>query len=148
MFPSIRRAKLILQFFADRLGDYAELARLDLASFRQESINALVASAGALGACLLLMCFVCLAALISFWDTPYRILTAWLICSVWAVAAVLCVSRARRALRFSSPFQNIGVEIGRDVFTIRHPQGGNHGKQRFPAAVIGTNGVEPVDVGK
>ena len=44
MFSSIREAKILIPFFYQRLGDYAELARLDLITFRNEMIIALLAS--------------------------------------------------------------------------------------------------------
>ena len=36
MFSSIRRAKILLPFLSQRLGDYAQLARLDLTTFRDD----------------------------------------------------------------------------------------------------------------
>lgn len=45
MFLSIRKAQILIPFFNRRLADYAQLARLDLITFRNEMIAAIVGAA-------------------------------------------------------------------------------------------------------
>src|SRR6185437_14793951 len=46
MFSSIRKAKILIPFFYDRLGDYADLARLDFIQFRSDTIRSIVGGDG------------------------------------------------------------------------------------------------------
>jgi hypothetical protein len=79
MFSSIRKAQILIPFFNQRLADYAQLARLDLITFRNEMIAAIVGAAIGVASLLLLLGFVCVAVIITEWDTPYRIRAAWII---------------------------------------------------------------------
>jgi Putative Actinobacterial Holin-X, holin superfamily III len=119
MFSSLRKAKIVIEFLNARLGDYLELARLDLAAFRSETINSIVGLAVGAAAFLLLLCFVCVAILVTEWNTPNRILAAWIICLGWAVLTAACVAVAWKLTRKSSPFGNLGLEITRDLAAIR-----------------------------
>ncbi len=74
MFSSIRKAKILLPFFYERLGDYAALARMDLIQFRHEAVESIVAAAVGAGASLLR--FIAVAAIVTEWETLNRILTA------------------------------------------------------------------------
>src|SRR5258708_2973444 len=98
MFSSIRKAKVVIPFFYERLGDYAELARMDLVQFRNETIHSLAGAVIGAAALLLLLSFVGIAAIVTEWDTPYRILTAWLVVLGWGLCAGACLYLARRLM--------------------------------------------------
>jgi hypothetical protein len=147
MFSSIRRAKILLPFLNQRLGDYAQLARLDLSTFRDEMIIAFLGAAIGAASSLLLLCFLCVAVLVTAWDTPYRSHVAWLIFIAWSLLTGACVYLARRLMKGSSPFQNMGSEIARDLSAIKNPEGYLH--DEFPSAstAVEDNGVQPRDTG-
>jgi hypothetical protein len=88
MFSSIRKAQILIPFFNQRLADYAQLARLDLITFRNEMIAAIVGAAIGVASLLLLLGFVCVAVIITEWDTPYRIRAAWIIVGAWGLSPV------------------------------------------------------------
>jgi amino acid transporter len=132
MFSSIRKAKILIPFFYQRLGDYAELARLDLITFRNEMINSIVGAAIGAAALLLLLCFICVAVIVTEWDTPYRVRTAWLIALGWGLVTGACAYVARLLMTGSSPFENIGSEISRDLSVIRDPQDHTHDERHSP----------------
>jgi hypothetical protein len=119
MLASIRKAKILITFFNHRLLDYAELARLDLITFRNEMIVAIVGTAAGVAALLLMLCFICVALIITEWDTPYRIRTAWMIAIAWALVTPACFFAARLLMKGSSPFQNIGSAIALDLSVIK-----------------------------
>jgi hypothetical protein len=121
MFQGIRRAKILIPFFSQRMADYAELARFDLITFRNEMIAAIVGAAVGVACLLLLLCFICIALLVTEWDTPYRTLTAWLVACAWALIATVCVLLARFMMKGSSPFKNIASEVALDLSTIKTP---------------------------
>jgi uncharacterized membrane protein YqjE len=147
MFLSIRRAKILLPFLNQRLGDYAQLARLDLTTFRDEMINAIVGAAIGAASSLFLVCFLCVAVLVTAWDTPYRIHVAWLICIAWCLLTVACAYLARRLMKGSSPFENMVSEIARDLSAIKNPEDYLH--DEFPSAStpVEDNAVQPLDTG-
>jgi hypothetical protein len=119
MFSSIRKAKILLPFFYERLGDYAALARMDLIQLRHEAVQSIVRAVVGAGAFLLLLSFIGVAAIVTEWDTPNRILTAWLVALAWGLITGACLYLARRVPSGSSPFANIGSEIVRDLSVIR-----------------------------
>jgi hypothetical protein len=126
MFSGIRKAKILVPFFSQRLADYAELARLDLITFRNEMIASIVGAAIGAAALLLLLCFICVALIITEWDTPNRIRTAWIIAAIWTLITGACVYLARFLMKGSSPFANIGAEISLDLSVIKTPRVGSH----------------------
>jgi hypothetical protein len=126
MFHGIRKARILLPFFNQRLADYAELARLDLITFRNEMIAAIVGAAVGVASLLLLLCFICIALLITEWDTPYRILTAWLVAIAWALVAAGCALVARFMMKRTSPFQNIAAEMALDISVVKTHPGSSH----------------------
>lgn len=121
MFSVIRKAKILIPFFSQRLADYAELARLDLITFRNEIIASIVGAALGAAALLLLLCFICVALIITEWDTPNRIRTAWLIAGTWGLITGVCAYLAHFLMKGTSPFENIGAEISLDLSVIRAP---------------------------
>jgi hypothetical protein len=122
MFSSIRKAKILIPFLNQRLGDYAQLARLELITFCDDMIRSIVGAAIGGAACLALLCFICVAVLVTEWDTTNRVLTAWVICGAWGILTAVCAHTAVKFMRNSSPFQNMGIEIARDVSVIVNPQ--------------------------
>lgn len=121
MFSTIRKAKTLIPFFYHRLGDYAELARLDLIQFRNATIRSIVGAMVGSAAVLLLLSFIGVAAIVTEWDTPHRILTAWLVVLGWSLCAGAAVYAARRLMAGSLPFVHIGSAISRDLAVIENP---------------------------
>jgi hypothetical protein len=121
MFSLIRKAKILIPFFHQRLSDYAELARFDLITFRNEMIGSIVGAAVWAAALLLLFCFICVALIVTEWDTPNRIRTAWMIASAWGLITGACAYLAHFLMKGTSPFENIGAEISLDLSVIKSP---------------------------
>lgn len=83
-----------------------------------------VASWGAMvgsAALLLLLSFIGVAAIVTEWATPHRILTAWLVVLGWSICAGAAVYVARRLMIGSSPFAHVGSAISRDLSAIGKP---------------------------
>jgi len=57
--------------------------------------------------------------LLTEWETPNRIPTAWLVALACGLITGTCLYLARRLLTGSLPFANIGSEISRDMSVIR-----------------------------
>jgi Putative Actinobacterial Holin-X, holin superfamily III len=119
MFSSIRKAKILIPFFYERLGDYAELARMDLVQFRNETVHSIAGAMIGAAALLLLLSFIALAAIVTEWDTPHRVLTAWLVVVGWGVCAGACIYLARRLMSTSPPFAHFGSAMSSDLAAIK-----------------------------
>jgi hypothetical protein len=121
MFSSIRKAKILIPFFYERLGDYAELARMDLVQFRNETVRSIAGAVVGAAALLLVLSFISIAAIVTEWDTPHRILTAWLVVLGWGLGAGACVYLARRLMSNSPPFAHVGSAISSDLAAVKNP---------------------------
>jgi hypothetical protein len=121
MFSSIRKARILIPFFYERLGDYAELARADLAQFRNETVRSIAGAVVGAAALLLLLSFIGIAVIVTAWDTPHRILTAWLVVLGWSLCTGACVYAARRLMSSSAPFAHVGSAISSDLAVINNP---------------------------
>lgn len=119
MFSSIRKARILIPFFNQRLADYAELARLDLITFRNEMVASILGAAIGAAALLLLLCFIGVAVIITEWDTPNRIRAAWMIAAAWGLITAACGFGGRFLMKASSPFENIASEISLDLSVIK-----------------------------
>ncbi len=134
MLSSIRKAKILIPFFYERLGDYAELARMDLVQFRSETIHSIAGAVVGAAALLLLLSFIGIAAIVTEWDTPHRILTAWLVVLGWSLCTGACVYLARRLMSGSPPFAHVGSAISNDLAAIKNPHN-THETRPSPKAI-------------
>ncbi len=121
MFSTIRKAKAVVPFFYERLSDYAQIAQVDLARFRNETVRSIAGAMIGVAAILLLLSFIGLAVIVTAWDTRHRVLTAWLVALGWGVGAAAAVYLARRLIRSSPPFAHVGTAISRDLAAVKNP---------------------------
>lgn len=81
--------------------DRVDLARLEWADLKQRLQQLLVLTIAVAGLTVVALIMVSLAVLVQFWDTPQRVLVAWLVASVWTLgwagALVALVHVAQRA---------------------------------------------------
>jgi uncharacterized membrane protein YqjE len=115
LLQKIRDSVALAHFVRERLPHYGPLVAGDLRRFREEIVQATVGAGLAMVAGLFFACFVSVAIIISFWNGPYRIVSAWLICALWAVVAIAGLRIARRAvIAAPPPFHVVGVTFARD----------------------------------
>ena len=82
--------------------------------FRNETIHSVAGAVIGAAALLLLMSFIGIAAIVTEWDTPHRILTAWLVVLGWGLCTGACVYLARRLMSGSPPFAHVASAISTD----------------------------------
>jgi len=117
VFERVRLARAIVHFVRERLPQYGPLLSEDLRRFRDEIVRATLGAGISLAAGLIFCCFLSVAIIVSAWDGPHRILTAWLVCSAWCVLALAGVWIARRALVGPLPFSLVSDVLSRDYAT-------------------------------
>jgi uncharacterized membrane protein YqjE len=114
MFQKVRRVRSALQLLRERLPQYGLRFNHDLNAFRAEVIKVSVGAGVAAVTGLLFACFLCVAVIVSAWDTRYRILAAWAVCIVWAVFALAGLVYARKAVAGPLPFRSVSEAALRD----------------------------------
>lgn len=114
MFQKVRRVRSALQLLRERLPYYGLRFNHDLKAFREEVVKVAVGAGVAAATGLLLACFLCVAVIVTAWDTPYRILAAWMVCVVWACFALAGLLYARRAVSGPLPFRSVSEAAERD----------------------------------
>jgi len=82
VLQKIRDSIALAHFVRERLPHYGPLVSGELQRFREEIVEATVGASVAMVASLFFACFVSVAIIISFWNGPYRTVSAWLICAL------------------------------------------------------------------
>jgi hypothetical protein len=118
MFDRVRRLQNIAKFVHGRAPEYIRLARADSGAFRTELLEAAAGVAVAAAAGLLFICFLSVSVIVTSWDTHYRVLVTWLVCSGWGVMALAGLGYARRVVRGPPPFDNLSAALLHDLGVI------------------------------
>ena len=118
MLAKARRAREVFRFIRLNSPMYVRIFRLDMQAFREELIKTFAGLLIGAVAGLLFVAFLCIAVLISAWDTKLRIAAAWTVCAGWAVIALGGLAYARRAVSVPVPFANLTELLQRDLAAI------------------------------
>lgn len=104
---------------AERAGDYLSLLKIEAKIQGAIFVKQVVGFAVAAVFGLLAIVFLGLALIVSFWETDYRILVAWLVFLVFAASAGFGLYLARKHVTLGEPFAHVKQEILRDVDLIK-----------------------------
>jgi hypothetical protein len=101
------------------VGDYLELLRIEIRIRERDiAIKAIgFAIAGLLG--LLVTIFFGVAIIVSFWETPYRVLVAWLIVFFYAAIAGISVAICLKHTQPQSITTSLRSELQRDIALLK-----------------------------
>jgi hypothetical protein len=114
VFEQIHEGRALVRFVQERLPHYGPLVSGDMRRFREELIRATAGAAIAAGAGLIFVCFLSVAVLVSSSPGAHRTATAWIICGVWGLIALVGLVTARRAVAGPPPFHLVGTALARD----------------------------------
>lgn len=115
----LARVTVLARFAAGRLGQYAELLHIEMAMYRQSLVRSLIALVALVLTGMGAAAFISIAALVHFWDTPWRRMTAWIIAGVWFAIALISFLIVRRGVPDGLPFQSLGEQMRLDADTLR-----------------------------
>lgn len=115
----LARYKRIAEFITSRLGDYAELASLELVTYRSALVSMVSAYVAMIICALFALGFFSLAVLVSFWTTEHRVLAAWGIFVVWLALAIAAFIAARKFTPDAAPQSLLSEQIKLDIDAIR-----------------------------
>ncbi len=119
MLEVLKKSRQLAAIALDRVGDYLALLRIEL-KLQGREIGTQVAgylAAAVFG--LFALLFVGIAIIISFWDSDYRALAAWLVVLLYAGGAAAGIALARRHAGREAPLQALRDEMRRDIALVR-----------------------------
>jgi uncharacterized membrane protein YqjE len=79
--------------------DRLELARLEWLDQKRRLQQLLVLLIAVAGLTVVTLVLLSLAVLVQFWDTPHRILVAWVVAGVWLVAWFIAIAKLTSVVR-------------------------------------------------
>lgn len=119
MFKKIRKVKELGMFARDRVGDYVDLVSI-LIKIQWHYVSAQIISYVAIFfLALLSLVFLGVAVIVSFWETQYRVASAWSIVAFYALIAggVFLVSKNRTRPVF--PLDTLRTELEKDAKLVK-----------------------------
>lgn len=119
MFEAIEKTKRVGVILLERIEDYLELFHLDLQiqqlSFIQKAISFAIT-----GVCsFIAFVFFGFAIVVSFWETPYRILAAWCVVALYLAMAAIAFFWARKHAHRASAVSTLSHELQQDIKLIK-----------------------------
>jgi hypothetical protein len=112
------RARAALRFLRINSGAYLRVFHRDFRTLREEFVRTSVGLLIGAVAGLAFISFLCLALLVSAWDTKFRLIVAWGVTAGWLVIAVAGLNFAGRALKARLPFANLTRLLQQDLAAI------------------------------
>jgi uncharacterized membrane protein YqjE len=119
MFEKIKSVRQLGIIARDRIGDYMELVPI-LIKIQGRYFGAQIISYVVLFILALLsLTFLGVAIIVSYWETPYRVVSAWCVVALYALSAfgVFLVSQNRT--RPISPFETLRTELEKDAKLVK-----------------------------
>ena len=115
MFESIKKAKQLGALALERVDDYLELlkvsAEIQSQNFIKRVIGAMVVALFAV----LTLIFLGAAVIVTCWDTPYRVISAWGVAGFYALIAFGAYIAAPSRTDSASTFDTLRGELQQDV---------------------------------
>jgi len=119
VFEAIEKAKQVGVILLERVEDYLELLRLDVEIQRHNFIQRAISFA-ITGVCsLIAFVFLGFAIIISFWESDYRVLVAWIVVFFYAALAAIALARAKKLARRESALSSLNQELQQDIKLIK-----------------------------
>ncbi|SEP32329.1 phage holin family protein [Nitrosovibrio sp. Nv6] len=115
MFETIRKARQLGTIALERVGEYLELLKISVEiqgrNLKRQIISyMLITLFAALG-----LIFLGLAIIITCWDTPYRVISAWGVAGFYVLAAFWAYLAAPSRADSASAFDTVREELQQDI---------------------------------
>ncbi len=119
MLKALQKSKQLSVIAIDRLGDYLALLQIEL-KLQGRELGAQLAGYVLAAMCVFfLLLFTGIAIIVTFWDSDYRNVAAWLVVGLYAAAAGAGISLARQHAGRGTGMMTLRDEIKRDVALVR-----------------------------
>jgi len=115
MFATLKKAKQLGAIALERLGDYLELLKVSAEIQGQRFIRRVISAMMVGLFAVLSLAFLGVAVIVTFWDTPYRVMSAWSVAGFYALMAFgIYIGTPARADTVSA-FDTLRNELQQDV---------------------------------
>jgi uncharacterized membrane protein YqjE len=114
----IMRWRNVGRFCAQRVADYSELFRIELADTKTRLLHEAIALVALAVGALFTLSFLCIAIIASAWGTPYFLRVVWAVAATWLVVTIAAFL-ALRAQRPGQSFQTLQRELQRDLESVK-----------------------------
>ncbi len=119
MFEKIKKAKQLGIIARHRIGDYMELVpilmKMQWHYFSAQIISYVVSFVLAL----LCLIFLGVAIIVSYWETPYRVASAWSVVALYAFSALGVFLVSQKRTRPISLFETLRSELEKDAKLVK-----------------------------
>lgn len=119
MFEALKKSKQLSFIAIDRLGDYLALLLIEM-KLQGRDLGAQLAGylLAALSSFFVLL-FAGIAILVTFWDSDYRSIAAWVVVGLYLLIAAAGVALARQHAGRATGMTTLREEIRRDMALVR-----------------------------
>ncbi len=119
MLEALKKSRQLAAIALDRVSDYMALLRIEM-KLQGREIGVQVAGyvAAAIFALFALL-FIGIALIISFWDSDFRTLAAWVVVALYVGGAAAGIVLARRHAGREKPLVALREEMRRDIALVR-----------------------------
>ena len=114
----IMRWRNAARFCAQRVTDYGELIRIELAETKTRLLHEVIALVALAVGALFTLSFLCIAIIATAWGTPYFLSVVWSVAATWLVVTIAAFL-VLRAQRPGQSFQTLQQELQRDVESVK-----------------------------
>lgn len=119
MFEKLKKSKQLSLMMFERASDYLALVGIEAKIQGKLLVKQIVGYAIAALFGLISLLFLGAAVIITFWETDYRILVAWLVFAVFLLVAGIGVFIARKHVSPQAPFNAVRNELQRDIDLVK-----------------------------
>lgn len=119
MLKALQKSRQLSVIAIDRLGDYLALLQIEMKLQGRELGAQLAGYALAAMCAFFVLLFAGIAIIVTFWDSDYRNIAAWLVVGLYAATAGAGISLARQHAGRGAGFMTLRDEIKRDVALVR-----------------------------
>ena len=114
----IMRWRNVGRFCVQRVADYGELFRVELADTKRRLIHEVIALVALVVGALFTLSFLCIAIIASAWGTPYFLNVVWGVAAAWLLVTIIAFLVLRTQRRGHS-FQTLQKELRSDVEAVK-----------------------------
>ena len=119
MLEALQKSKQLSIMAMNRLRDYLALFRIEMKLQSREIGVQLIGYLSAAVFALFALLFIGIAIIVSFWDSSYRGIAAWVVVALYIGAAGASVALARRHAHRPAALTTLREEFRRDVDLVR-----------------------------
>jgi uncharacterized membrane protein YqjE len=119
VFEKLKKSKQLSRMMIERASDYLSLIGIEAKIQGQILVKQIIGYAIAAIFGLFALLFLGIAVIVTFWESDYRTLVAWLVFLVFVAGAVIGLWLGRRHVSPQAPLTSVRNEFQRDIDLVK-----------------------------